>query len=364
MTRVLIVHQPTSGGVGRHVADLATGLANRDWDVVLCGPALPNGLSGVAHEPLDLRRAIDPRADLTALYRFIEIVRRVRPDIVHAHSSKAGAVARLGRLSHMQTPVVYTPHGYAFAGYFSRPVERLAYRETERALSHLATRVVCVCKAEGRLAATIGPKERVRVIHNGIDMPGACLPDPGMSRLGGEGPVICALTELRPGKGIETLIEATPSLRAQHPDAQIAIWGEGPALASLCSRAQDVGAAEALHFFGPSTAPLSVLRGADVFVHPSWAESFPYVILEAMAVGLPIVASDVGGVGEALANEESGLLVPPGDRKALAQALSSLLDDAGRAARMGDAGRRRVEQRFTRTAMIDRLLEVYSEVSG
>jgi glycosyltransferase involved in cell wall biosynthesis len=362
--RVLIVHQPTGGGVGRHVSDLARGLAERDCEAILCGPALPDGLSEVPHEPLDLRRAIDPRADPSALYRFIEILRRVRPDIVHAHSSKAGAVARLGRLAQMQTPVVYTPHGYAFAGYFSRPVERLGYREVEHALSRLATRVVCVCEAEGRLAARIGPKERIRVIHNGIELPGECPVDPDMSRLRDAGPVICALTELRPGKGIETLIDATPSLRALHPHAQIAVWGEGPELASLRSRARQVGAAEAVHFLGPSSAPLSALRGADVFVHPSWAESFPYVILEAMAVGLPIVASDVGGVGEALVDGESGLLVPAGDRDALTRALIDLLDDAGRRARMGDAGKRRVERCFSRSTMIDRLLEVYSEASG
>jgi glycosyltransferase involved in cell wall biosynthesis len=119
-----------------------------------------------------------------------------------------------------------------------------------------------------------------------------------------------------------------------------------------------------VHFLGPSQDPLGVLRGADVFVHPSWAEAFPYVLLEAMSVGLPIVASDVGGIGEALVDGDSGSLVAPGDPEALARALIALLDDTGRGARMGEAAKRRVEQRFSRQAMIDGLIDVYDDVLG
>lgn len=364
VTHVLIVHQPIGGGVGRHVSDLAAGLAERGYETVLCGPAPPEALSGFPHEPLDLRRAVNPRADLAALYQFAEIARRVRPDIIHAHSSKAGAVVRLGRLARPRTPVIYTPHGYAFAGYFSRPAERVAYREVERTLSRLANRVVCVCEAEGRLAAAIGPKDRVRVIHNGIEMHGNTPVDPRMSQLAERGPVVCALTELRPGKGIETLIDATSIIRARRPDIQIAIWGEGPELEALRSRARDVGAADAVHFFGASPAPLSVLLGAEIFVHPSWAESFPYVILEAMSAGLPIVASDVGGVSEAVVHGESGLLAPAHDERRLAQAVIELVENPGSRASMGTAARNSVQQRFSRSAMIEGLTGVYSEVTG
>jgi glycosyltransferase involved in cell wall biosynthesis len=177
------------------------------------------------------------------------------------------------------------------------------------------------------------------------------------------GPVICALTLLRPGKGLETLIDALPAVLTRYPLAQIAIGGEGSELDSLRARALKRGTADALHFLGPSDDPLSILRGSEIFVHPSWAESFPYVILEAMAAGLPIAASDVGGIGEALVNGESGLLVPAGDNDALARALIGLLDDADSRARMGDAAKRRVERQFTRSAMIDGLIRVYREVS-
>jgi glycosyltransferase involved in cell wall biosynthesis len=363
VTRLLLVHQPTDGGVGRHVTDLATGLAERGYEVVLCGPAVPSGLpTSHRHEQLNLRRAIGPRADLAALARYAGIVRSVRPDLIHAHSSKAGAIARLGRLLHPRIPVIYTPHGYAFAGYFLRQVERSTYREIERALGRLASRVVCVCEAEARLARAIGPADRVRVVHNGIEPVGAGPVHPRAAEIARRGAVLCALTRLRLGKGLETLIDALPPVRAHHPRVQLAIGGEGPEIDALRARSQTLAIGDAVHFLGRADDPLSNLRGSDLFVHPSWAESFPYVILEAMAVGLPIVASDVGGIGEALVDGESGLLVAPGDTEALSRALIGLLDDAARRTSMGDAAKRRVEQRFTRSAMIGRLVQVYDEV--
>lgn len=362
VTRVLIVHQPIAGGVGRHVFDIATGLAARNFEVLLCGPHAAQAAAGLPFHALDMRRAVDPRGDLAAVVRFANLVRRVRPEVIHAHSSKAGVVVRLARAAHPRTPVVYTPHGYAFAGHFSRPGERVLYREVERALSPLASRVVCVCAAEARLAAAIGPGDRVRMIHNGIDVQENPPVDPRMARLAQRGPVICALTDLRAGKGIETLIGACSLVLAQHPDVQVAVWGGGSGRESLRALAGDVGVERSIHFFGATDAPLSALAGAHVFAHPSWAESFPYAILEAMSVGLPVVASDVGGVSEAVLQGQSGLLVPARDERRLADALVALLESSTTRERMGSVGRERVQLHFSRSSMIDALIGVYSEV--
>ena len=360
--RVLLCHQPTDGGVSRHVGDLIEGLVAKGHEVVVCSPALPHGLrQPVAHVHIDLRRAVTPGADTSALMRLARIVRDLRPDVIHAHSSKAGAIARLARPLFGHTPVLYTPHGYAFAGYFSRSLERLAYLGVERALAPLASRVVCVCEAEAQLARSIGSRERVRVIHNGIARPGDGEADARLLQLSRGGPVIGALTLLRPGKGLETLIEAAPLVLASHPEARVAIVGQGPDLAKLRAQAVALGVAEAIHFLGPTEEPLPSLRAMDVFVHPSWAESFPYVILEAMSVSLPIVASDVGGIGEAVVDGDSGLLVPPRDERALARALVAVLDDRARGRRLGERARSRVELRFTRAEMVERLAGVYEE---
>jgi glycosyltransferase involved in cell wall biosynthesis len=366
MSRVMLVHQPTDGGVGRHVKDIAEGLAERGHEVVLCGPALPAGiattLSRVRHIRLDIGRSVAPRTDLSALRSLTRIIREVKPDIVHAHSSKAGALSRLARFIQPQIPVIYTPHGYAFAGYFSHELERRAYRVLERVLAPLATRVLCVCEAEAKLARAIGADSRVRVVHNGIEPPCEHLLDARMADLRQTGPTICALTQLRPGKGIETLIDAIPSVLERHPRLQVAIWGEGSELEGLRARAAKVGVTYAVHFLGSSEAPLSVLRATEVFVHPSLAEAFPYVILEAMSVARATIASDVGGIAEALADGETGMLVPPGDSHALAHALNDLLESPERRTAMGLAAQRRVEELFTRTTMIDGLTAVYGEI--
>jgi glycosyltransferase involved in cell wall biosynthesis len=364
----MLVYQPVDGGVGRHVRDLTEGLVEREHQIVLCGPSLPGGLSelpgGASHVRLDLDRAIAPRSDFTALRKLAEIVRRTRPDVIHAHSSKAGAIARLGRVLQPRVPVVYTPHGYAFAGFFSSRLERVRYREIERALTLLATRVVCVCEAEGRLAATLGPKRRIRVIYNGIEPAPPGSVDARMVELRRRGPVLCVLTQLRAGKGIETLIDATQNMLDSHPNLQVAIWGDGPEREALQSRSASIGVGAAMHFLGPNHDPLSVLRGADMLVHPSLAEAFPYVILEAMSAARAIVASDVGGIREAVLDGEDGRLVPPGDSWSLSQAIISLLDEPERRARMGAAAQGRMERLFNRTVMIDRLAGVYSEVSS
>ncbi len=312
---------------------------------------------------LDLERAIAPCADAGALAAFARILRELRPDIVHAHSSKAGAIARLARLLHPRVPLVYTPHGYSFAGHFSRRAERQVYRAIERSLAPLASRVICVCEAEAVIARVIGPNDRVRVVHNGISASQQGRIDPRIAELSRAGPVVGALTLLRPGKGLETLIDAMPRVLEQCPDVQVAIVGEGTELDSLQARAARRGAEHAVHFLGKSADPSSMLRGMDMFVHPSWAEAFPYVVLEAMSQGLAILASDVGGISEAVADGESGLLVPPDDHEALGERLIELIEDPARRERMGAAALHRQHQRFTFAKMIDHTSEIYDEIA-
>jgi glycosyltransferase involved in cell wall biosynthesis len=363
VARVLLVHQPIDGGVARHVSDLAAGLPAHGLEVFTAGPAPAQPAADPErHVRLNLQRAIAGRADLQSLHEFGRIVDALRPDLIHAHSSKAGAVARLARLRRRGPPVIYTPHGYAFAGFFSRPAERVAYRGVERMLSPLASRVLAVCQAEAGLAAAIGPRRRVRVVHNGIPATGSVAPDPQMAQLSRHRPVIATLTLLRPGKGIETLIDAAPAVLARHPTAQLAIWGEGPDAQTLTARARRRGVASAVNFLGPTPRPLSALAPATVFVLPSWAESFPYVVLEAMSLGLATVASDVGGVSEAIEHGRDGLLVPPRDPAALAAALGRLLEDDRERTALGRAASDRIQREFSLERMLEGVAAVYREV--
>lgn len=366
MTRVLLVHQPVDGGVGRHVRDLALGLCERGHEVILCGPDLPFGGGGepsaIRNARLDLVRAVRPRQDLGAILQVSRAVAQLRPDVVHAHSSKAGAVARVARAANLRTPVVYTPHLYAFAGDFDSARERRAYRLLERGLAPMASRVICVCEDEARLARSIGPTGRVRVVYNGVANVGEGASDPRIAAIREQsGLVVGALAVLSRRKGIQTLIEALPAVLRAHPQTRLVVAGDGPQLPELRDTAKHLGVSGAVSFLGAADDPIAVLRGLDVFVLPSWAESFPYVVLEAMAVGLPIVASDVGGVGEAIG--DSGTLVRPRDATALAHELIALLGDRERRERLSARAQERQRAQFTLAGMVEATVATYAELA-
>lgn len=313
---------------------------------------------------LDMVRAVSPGADTRAVAEAARLLRRVRPDLVHAHSSKAGAVGRLARPAFPRIPLVYTPHGYAFAGYMASAGERRRYRAVERMLAPLASIVLCVCEAERRLAAAIGPASRTRVVHSGIPDLIPVSPAPGAAGLQAGGPVVGVLTLLRPGKGIETLIDAMPAVLARHPHTTFVVAGEGPDRAQLSERARERRVDGALRVIGPTSGPEPLLAATDLFVSASWAESFPYNILEAMAASLPVVATDVGGTSEAVVDGVTGTLVPPRDPHALAEAVSGLLDDPARRESLGLAGRARQLELFTLDRMIDETIDVYRALVG
>jgi glycosyltransferase involved in cell wall biosynthesis len=359
MSRILMVIRAGEGGAFRHVADLSSALAERGDEVAVCGPHDGAGLQ-VPVLPLEMSRAIVPGSDARAALGFARIVRDFRPDIVHAHGNKAGVVARLAHLARPGTPVIYSPHGYAFAGHFPS-LEQKLYRALESVVAPLATLVLCVCEAEARLARATGLGSRIRVVHNGIDplevKPGERGPD-------GARPRICATSGLRPGKGLDALLEAMVEVVDAVPDVRLALAGDGPERDYLEAVAICNGVGDAVEWLGNLDDVIPLLNSSDVFVNPSWSESFPYSVLEAMAVGSPIVATDVGGVPEAIEDEVTGILVPPRDRVALAGALIALLEASDRAQELGRRARGRQRAAFTLERMVAGTTAAYDEVLG
>ena len=257
-----MVTQPSDGGVFEHLVGLVAALRERGHRVAVAGPVEHEAarLDADIHQ-LELVRPVSPRQDGPALARYARIVRAVRPDVIHAHSSKAGALARIGRVAHPRTPVVYTPHGFAFNGYFESERERSAYRAVERALAPLASRVLCVCEAERRLAASVGPAGRTRTVYNAVaeHVPGPGHPDLVAARE--RGPVVGAVSQLRPGKGVETLVDAMPALLARHPAASVAVAGSGPLRAEVEAQARSLGFGDSLLLLGQTDGPGPVLDG-------------------------------------------------------------------------------------------------------
>ncbi|MHB8488743.1 MAG: glycosyltransferase family 4 protein [Candidatus Dormibacteria bacterium] len=191
--------------------------------------------------------------------------------------------------------------------------------------------------------------------------------DPGArQRLGlsGTDPVIVCLANFTPTKGQGVIVDAMPALVARFPGIRAVLAGDGPALRALRERAAARGVAGHVHFPGSFSEPWDLLRAADVFVLASEIEGLPLVVLEAMSQGVPVVATDVGGMPEAVIDNVTGFLLPPGDPTALAAAVTRVLIDPDVALRMRKAALARFEQRFTMQRMLEAHRDLYLRLAG
>jgi glycosyltransferase involved in cell wall biosynthesis len=360
-----MVVRPSKGGAFGHVVRLAGALAGRGHVVAIAGPHSEHARDlEIDVVEVAMGRAVMPAADLGAIRAMARAYRAWRPDLVHAHGSKGGVVARIARAARPRAPLVFTPHNYAFTNYFSSRAERAVYRAIETGLAPLATRTICVCEAERRAAEAIGPGGRVRVVHNGISStPPTTGPIPAeLDSFAGAGPLVAAVTEFSPPKGVPTLLEAMPQIRAQFPEARLAIVGDGPSRPDVEAQIAELGLGSSVRLFGQVDWVPELLARAEVLAAPGWSESFPYAILEAMRAAAAIVATDVGGVGEAIEDGLTGRLVAPRDPEALAAAVSALLRDPDEAARLGAAARERQRSRFGFERMVEATARVYAEL--
>lgn len=370
MRQVLIAFEPPDGGVAENVAQLATGLEARGWRPVVAGPPEATiyprlEAAKIEYRRLPLaRRFGGPTGALKALRELRAMLSGDRFDLVHAHSSKAGLLARLAARG--LAPAVYTPHCFGFVGDVGR-AQRLLAIAVERALGHATAALICVCEAERRegLAAGVAPPERLWRVYNGVeDCPPENAPAASLAGLRGSGPVVGAIAVLRRQKRLDLLIDAAPQILDAHPEATIAIIGNGPEEERLRARAAALGLDREERFamlpFADSSWPY--LAALDLYVLPSEWEAFPIGVLEALACGVPQVATDVGGTGEAVLDGETGLLSAP-DPGRIAAAVVELLDDPARLASMRSASRRRQAASFTVGRMVDDTVAVYDTIA-
>jgi glycosyltransferase involved in cell wall biosynthesis len=346
------------GGAQSYVRDLLPAVAE-EFDVSVAahgdGPLRAACREhGVPFIPLrHVRRAVSPR-DAVGLIELAALFRRLRPAIVHLNSSKAGILGRLAAPIARVPSRVFTVHGWAFKAGHGRA--STVYRFADRLVEPLTTTVICVSETEraAGLAARTCVPERTEVILNAVD-PG---PPPARERPAGEGPVeLVSVGRLAEPKDFATLVEAFAEL--DPGAARLRILGDGPGREGLQRQIDDLGVAGSVELVGEVDDVPERLRRADVFVLSSRSEGMPMSVLEAMAAGLPVVSSDVGGVHEAVADGETGLLVPPASARELGIALRRLVEDRPLRERLGAAGRRRVEERFALPAWRERHLALY-----
>jgi glycosyltransferase involved in cell wall biosynthesis len=284
-------------------------------------------------------------------------------DLLHVQvvsSDEAVLAARLARIPH----IVGTLH---IDSSQSQTRHWLPEFVTTRCL-HRAIAVSESTKADWARRTRLSQRKTV-VIPNGIDPQRFCrrlgkIEARQMLGLPIEAPVIAAVGRLSVQKGFAYLLDAVARLTPIHPKLTVALAGDGPARAELREQAARSGLADRVRFLGFQADVQPVLDAADVFALPSLWEAMPYALLEAMAAGLPVVASSVAGVPEVVVQDETGLLIPPRKSAALAAALDRLLASPALRDRMGQAARERVVERFNEQNMISQTFELYRELLG
>lgn len=350
------------GGVQIHVRDLAVSLRERGH-----APRVLVGGEGAFVESLraagipvailpHLTVPISPVGDLRALHEIRTALRRQRPDLVALHSSKAGILGRIAARS-LDVPGLLTAHGWNFTPGIAR-LPAAVYRQIERAAGRITTRIITVSEYDRRLAleAGLATPNRVVAVHNGIpDTPAGLRARPDRAP-----PRLIMIARFEGQKDHPTLLRALAGLR----DAawELDLVGEGPLLGPMETLAAELGLRDRVHFLRQRMDVPQLLAAAQLSLLVTNWEGLPLSILEAMRAGLPVIATDVAGIGEAIREGETGYLVPRGDVDVLRARLARLLGDGRLRLSQGQAARARYEQHFTLDQFVERTLAVYQDV--
>jgi glycosyltransferase involved in cell wall biosynthesis len=313
-----------------------------------------------------LVRRISPIQDLLAFVALVRLIRRIKPAVVHTHTSKAGAIGRpAARLCRVPV-VVHTPHGHLFYGYYG-PAMTTVIVLLERWLGRLTDGLIALTSTGKMeyLERRIVPQERLHAIHSGVDLPLVDQAATSMEEarracgLPLKGPLIGLVGRLVTIKGHRDLIEAFPAILRTFPEAQLLFVGEGEERGRLAAQAKSLGVADHLHMVGAQPELWKYLAACDLCVQPSLNEGMGRTVIEAMAMGRPVVASQVGGLPELINSGKTGLLVPPMSPPALAEAICALLRDPEELRRMGRAAQQSVDHRFSARAMVEAIDLLY-----
>jgi glycosyltransferase involved in cell wall biosynthesis len=360
-------YYPTPGGSERQAHLLARGLRDRGHEVRVLTMRLGPGPSKNLIEGIPVHRAIrgiqrGPVFGFSYLLTGTAAMARLgrRADVLHAHHLYLDAVTAtvVGRL--VRVPALAKVACGGAVGDLSRLRRMAGGGILLRILRGLDRVIAPSHETETEVRRAGFPPGRIVRIPNSVDvtrfMPGE------IRHNGTEARTVIFLGRLEPQKGVDTLLQAWAEVAPQLPGAHLRIAGDGSQVIALRALATQLGLASRVEFLGVVPDPERHLRQASVFVLPSWHEGLPNALLEAMATGLPCVATAIGGTVDVARDERDALLVPPGDSAALAKALLRILTDSDLAGRLGTAARLRVVADFSLDAMVARYEQLYREM--
>lgn len=366
--QILHILEATGGGTRRHVLDLLPQLQRRGAACFLLYSPLRNPhfredaallqQQGIATTKITMGHGYQRGGDAGALAALHTHLKTHRYDIVHCHSSNAGLLGRLAnRWLPRPLPVVYTPHYIALAAGLP-PIQRRAARWFEKWLAPYTAHYIAVSHHERAVLQRnhLLTHSNASVIHNGVD---ADVFPPAKTRLSSP-PTIGCFGRLTTQKNQQLLVRLLPALAREFPQVQLLLVGDGENEPLLRQLAEQMGCEKRVVFRTDRRDAWPEFAECDVVALPSRWEGCSYALLEAMACGKAIVASDRGGNPEVLA--DTGLLLPAHEAAAWQQALTQLLRDSQRRQEMGAAARERVRLHFRLETMVEKTLQVYERV--
>jgi glycosyltransferase involved in cell wall biosynthesis len=356
MKVLYVMTRAERGGAQVHLLDLLTNLPEAVRPIVATGEG---GFlcDEVARRGIPVRRVrhlthpIHPLKDLFALVELTKLIRREAPDLIHAHTSKAGLLARLaGRLT--GTPTVFTAHTWSFADGVSRVQQRLAI-PLERLAASLGGQIITVSEANRTMALRrrIAPASRLVGIWNGVpDVPQRASPGRG------DPLTIIMIARFVPQKDHLLLIEALSGVGGKW---RLLLVGDGPLRPRVEESIAAAGLGDRIQCLGDRSDIPELLSRADLFVLATKWEGLPLSILEAMRAGVPVAATNVGGVAEAVTDGVTGYLIARGDVGQIRDRIERLLVSRELLESMGQSARRRYEQDFNVKTMVTKTWAVY-----
>ncbi len=383
-----IITRLDKGGSAENTLLTALGIDEKKYEVILVkGPTYESRMSNKEHATINadlkearlkgvrivnipfLLRRINPVYDLLALFSLYIFLIKEKPSIVHTHTSKAGLLGRLAAKLAGIPIIIHTPHGHVFFGYFG-PVKTKIFIILENFASRITNKMIALTNKErnDHVLFRITNEDKFVVIPSGVELNKLRkLPFNEKQNLKKElripenSLIIGTVGRLEPVKGPEFLIKAAGNIISKYPDAFFIFTGDGYLKQYLEHKASNLGLKENVIFLGWRDDAAKIISIYDVFVLPSLNEGMGRVLVEAMALGKPIVASNIGGIPDLVIHGKNGFLVPPKKPKELAKYIQILLDDEKKREKMGLAGKE-MSLNFSAENMVEKIEELYGEL--